>query len=143
MNLPVRRLDTGVPLPRYAHDGDAGLDLCAAEDVTIRPGVRVSISTGLAVSIPEGHAGFIQPRSGMALRHGLSFVNTPGLIDSHYRGEIRVIAINLDPSQDIEIHRGDKIAQLVIQPIVRVDVVECDVLDETVRGEGGFGSTGV
>lgn len=143
MNLPVKRLDSGIPLPRYAHDGDAGLDLCSAVDVTIPPGVRLAIPTGLAVAIPDGYAGFIQPRSGMALKTGLSFVNTPGLIDSHYRGEIKIIAINLDAKSDIEIRRGDKIAQLVIQPVIRAHVVEQNDLDPTARGEGGFGSTGV
>lgn len=142
MDLPIKRLDPELPLPRYAHEGDAGMDLRSAADVEIEPGHRALVPTGIAVAIPEGHAGFIQPRSGLALRHGLSFVNTPGLIDSHYRGEIKVIAVNLDPSTPISIAKGDKIAQLVIQPIVHVRPVEADELDETVRGEGGFGSTG-
>ncbi len=142
MDLPIKRLDPKLPLPRYAHEGDAGMDLRSAADVEIEPGHRALVPTGIAVAIPEGHAGFIQPRSGLALRHGLSFVNTPGLIDSHYRGEIKVIAVNLDPSTPISIAKGDKIAQLVIQPIVHVRPVEADELDETVRGEGSFGSTG-
>ncbi len=142
MDLPIKRLDPELPLPRYAHEGDAGMDLRSAADVEIEPGHRALVPTGIAVAIPEGHAGFIQPRSGLALRHGLSFVNTPGLIDSHYRGEIKVIAVNLDPSTPISIAKGDKIAQLVIQPIVHVRPVEADELDETVRGEGSFGSTG-
>jgi dUTP pyrophosphatase len=143
MRLPIKRLDTGLPLPRYAHDGDAGLDLYSAADAEIEPGHRVLIPTGIAVAIPEGFAGFVQPRSGLALRNGLSLVNTPGLIDSHYRGEIKVIAINLDPSTPVSIARGDKIAQLVIQPVTRAELFETDELDSTLRGEGGFGSTGV
>lgn len=143
MRLEIKRLDPGLPLPRYAHDGDAGLDLFSAEDVTIAPFQRVLVPTGIAVAIPEGHAGFVQPRSGLAIKQGLSLVNTPGLIDSHYRGEIKVIAINLDPETPIVIKRGDKLAQLVIQAVARVDLVEVTALDETVRGEGGFGSTGV
>lgn len=143
MDLRIKRLDPGLPLPRYAHEGDAGLDLYAAESVTLAPFERALVPTGIAVAIPEGFAGFVQPRSGLAIRHGLSLVNTPGLIDSHYRGEIKIIAINLDPSQTLAINRGDKIAQLVIQPVVRATLIECDELDETARGEGGFGSTGV
>lgn len=140
--LHIKRLDTDLPLPQYAHTGDAGLDLFSAEDVTLAPMERTLVSTGIAVAIPEGYAGFLQPRSGLAIRKGLSLVNTPGLIDSHYRGEIRVIAINLDPVANIEIARGDKLAQLVIQPIIKTELVEVDELDDTVRGEGGFGSTG-
>ncbi len=143
MQLQVRRIDPDLPLPAYAHDGDAGLDLYAAEDVSLSPFERALVPTGIAVAIPEGYAGFVQPRSGLANRHGLSFVNTPGLIDSHYRGEIRVVAINLDPDQTLILRRGERIAQLVIQPIVRVDVVEATDLDETVRGESGFGSSGL
>lgn len=143
MEVRIKRLDSGLPLPRYAHEGDAGLDLYAAESVTLAPFERALVPTGIAVAIPEGFAGFVQPRSGLAIRHGLSLVNTPGLIDSHYRGEIKVIAINLDPNQSITLNRGDKIAQLVIQPVVRAALVDCDELDETARGEGGFGSTGV
>lgn len=142
MQLRVSRLDPDLPLPRYAHEGDAGLDLYAAEDSTIAPGHRKLLHTGIAVAIPEGFAGFVQPRSGLALRHGLSFVNTPGLIDSHYRGEIMLIAINLDPAVPLEIRRGDKVAQLVIQRVERCEVLEVAELDATVRGEGGFGSTG-
>lgn len=143
MRMSLRRLDPGLPLPQYAHTGDAGLDLFSATSVDILPGHRVLIPTGIAVAIPEGHAGFVQPRSGLALRSGLSFVNTPGLIDSHYRGEIKLIAINLDPATTISISRGDKVAQLVIQRYEPVEIVEVDELDDTVRGEGGFGSSGV
>jgi dUTP pyrophosphatase len=143
MRLPVKRLDSGLPLPAYAHEGDAGMDLYAAQDVTLAPFERALVPTGVAVAIPEGHAGFVQPRSGLAMRCGLGLVNAPGLIDSHYRGEIKVIAINLDPGTPIEIRRGDKIAQLVIQPVVRAAPEDCSELDATARGEGGFGSTGV
>lgn len=143
MRLAIRRLDTGLPTPAYAHDGDAGLDLYSAESVTLEPFERRLVGTGIAVAIPEGFAGFVQPRSGLAIKRGLSLVNTPGLIDSHYRGEIKVIAINLDPSEPLPIERGEKIAQLVIQPVARVSLDEVDELDTTARGEGGFGSTGV
>jgi dUTP pyrophosphatase len=143
VRLEIRRTDPGLPLPAYAHDGDAGLDLYAAESLTLAPLSRSLVPTGIAVAIPEGYAGFVQPRSGLAIRSGLTLVNTPGLIDSHYRGEIKVIAINLDPETPIDIARGDKIAQLVIQPVARVELAEVDELDNTARGEGGFGSTGV
>jgi len=143
MRLPIKRLDTGLELPRYAHTADAGLDLFSAEDAVLEPFERKLISTGIAVAIPEGYAGFVQPRSGLAVKQGLSLVNTPGLIDSHYRGEIKVIAINLDPRESITIARGDKIAQFVLQPVACAELVEVDELDATTRGEGGFGSTGV
>lgn len=142
LQLRVKRLDAGLPLPGYAHDGDAGLDLYSAADLVLEPGERALVPTGIAVAIPEGHAGFVQPRSGLALRSGLSFVNTPGLIDSHYRGEIKLIAINLDPERRIEIARGDRVAQLVIQEVCQCSVLESEDLDATVRGEGGFGSSG-
>lgn len=140
--LRIKRLDTDLPLPSYAHKGDAGLDLYSACDVVLHPGERTLIPTGIALAIPDGFAGFVQPRSGLALRSGLSFVNTPGLIDSHYRGEVRLIAINLDPDHDIAIARGDRVAQLVIQQVCHCSVVESDELDPTERGEGGFGSSG-
>jgi len=143
MDLPIQRLDKGLPMPAYAHEGDAGLDLFSATDVTLAPFQRVLVPTGIAVAIPYGHAGFVQPRSGLALRSGLSFVNTPGLIDCRYRGEIKIIAINLDPTVPIEIKRGDRIAQLVVQPIAHCAPTEVEALDDTARGEGGFGSTGL
>jgi dUTP pyrophosphatase len=142
MRLAVTRLDPDLPLPRYAHRGDAGLDIYAAAEARLAPLERTLVPTGLAVAIPEGYAGFVQPRSGNAVKKGLGFVNTPGLIDSHYRGEIKLVVINLDPDETLVIERGDKIGQLVVQPVASVDVVEVDELDETVRGEGGFGSTG-
>ncbi len=143
INIPVKRLDDSVELPTYAYEGDAGLDLRASESVVLRPFERRLIGTGIAVAIPDGYAGFVQPRSGMALRQGLSMANTPGLVDSHYRGELKVCAINLDPNTEIHISRGDRIAQLVIQRVPTVDLVEVKELDETDRGIGGFGSSGV
>ena len=142
IDLRITRLDPSVELPTYAYQGDAGLDLRANEDVTLAPLERRLIGTGLAVAIPEGYAGFVQPRSGMALKRGLSMANTPGLVDAHYRGELKICAINLDPEHEIVIERGERIAQLVIQPVPVVNLVEVDELDETDRGTGGFGSSG-
>ena len=142
MKVEIKQLDPGLPLPAYARRGDAGLDLLAAEDVTLKPGERAAIATGIAVAIPKGYAGFVHARSGRALKEGLALVNAPGLIDSGYRGEIKVIAANLDPDEPIVIERGQKIAQLVIQ---RVETAEPQIVDElprSERGEGGFGSTG-
>lgn len=138
----IKRLDKSVQIPFYAYEGDAGLDLRANDDMIIEPHCRVLVPTGLAIALPEGYAGFVQPRSGMALKLGLSIANTPGLIDSHYRGELKIICINLDPKEAIHIERGERIAQLVIQRVPIVDLVEVDELDETDRGTGGFGSSG-
>lgn len=143
MKLSVRRLDPGLPLPAYARAGDAALDLFSTEDISIAPGDRRAVGTGIAVAVPEGYAGFVQARSGRALEQGLGVVNAPGLIDSGYRGEIKVILINLDPDAKVEIGRGEKIAQLVIQAVSSVEVVEVDELPDSERGTGGFGSTGV
>lgn len=143
VNLTIKRLDEDVELPRYAYPGDAGLDLRSNADLVIEPFERKLIPTGLAIAIPEGYAGFVQPRSGLALKQGLSFPNTPGLIDSHYRGELKIVAINLDPQNPILINKGDRIAQLVIQEVPVVNLVEVKELDETDRGSGGFGSSGV
>ena len=140
--LLVKRLDGDLPLPRYAHPGDAGLDLHSADAITLGPHERGVVSTGLAVAIPDGYVGLVTPRSGTAVRSGLSMVNTPGVVDSGYRGEVRIVLINLDPSHPIEIARGDRVAQLVIVPVASVDVREVDTLPESVRGEGGFGSSG-
>ena len=142
ITVPITRIDPTVELPGYAYEGDAGLDLRSAEDVSLAPFERRLISTGLAIAIPEGYAGFVQPRSGLALKQGLSMANTPGLIDAHYRGELKICAINLDPSHTIEVKRGDRIAQLVIQQVPVVKLVEVEELDETDRGAGGFGSSG-
>lgn len=141
--LPIKRLDSDVVLPSYAYEGDAGLDLRANVDIDIAPFERKLIPTGLAVAIPEGFAGFVQPRSGLALKSGLSMANTPGLIDAHYRGELKVIAVNLDANEAIHISKGERIAQLVIQRVPVVSLMEVDELDETDRGTGGFGSSGV
>ena len=143
INVRIKRLDDTVELPSYAYTGDAGLDLRANETVDIQPYERVLISTGLAIALPDGYAGFVQPRSGMALKQGLSIANTPGLIDAHYRGELKIIAVNLDAQNTIHIERGERVAQLVIQEVPVVTLVEVDELDETDRGVGGFGSSGV
>jgi dUTP pyrophosphatase len=142
VDVPVRRLDPNLPLPAYAHEGDAGLDLVAAVSVTLGPGERALVGTGIAVAIPEGYAGFVQPRSGLALRHGLGLVNSPGLIDSGYRGEIAVLLVNHDPEVPVKVERGDKVAQLVVVPVARACLVECEELPASARGPGGFGSTG-
>lgn len=143
LQLSIKRLDPHLPLPSYAHVGDAGLDLCAAQDAVLAPGERCLVPTGFAVALPPGCAGFVLPRSGAALQRGLTLANSPGLIDSAYRGELKVILVNLDPRQTVTISRGDKIAQLVVQRVEHCTLCEVDELDETVRGEGGFGSTGV
>ncbi len=142
IQLAIKRLDPSVELPTYAYEGDAGLDLRANEDVVLQPFERKLVSTGLAIALPEGYAGFVQPRSGMALKRGLSMANTPGLIDARYRGELKVLAINLDAHTPIRIERGERIAQLVIQQVPIVQLIEVDELDETSRGAGGFGSSG-
>lgn len=141
--VQIRRLDPELPLPKRAHRGDAGADLYAAESVTIAPGERVLVGTGIAMALPLGTVGLIHPRSGLAAKQGLSIVNTPGTVDADYRGEIKVCLINLDPREPISINRGDRIAQLVIQRVELVDFEEVDELDETTRGAGGYGSTGV
>ncbi len=143
MRIDIQQLDDGLPVPEYAHDGDAGCDLRSAVDVVLAPGERSLVPTGVAIAIPQGYAGFVQPRSGMAAKHGISVVNAPGLIDSHYRGELKVILINTDAREAFSVKRGDKIAQLVIQPVVTASFNVVDSLDETVRGAGGFGSSGV
>ncbi|HEY9557071.1 MAG TPA: dUTP diphosphatase [Acidimicrobiales bacterium] len=139
--VPVVRLDPDLPLPAYAKPGDAGLDLLAREAAVLEPGGRALVPTGIAIAIPEGHAGFVQPRSGLALRHGVTVLNSPGLIDSGYRDELKVVLVNLDPRERFEISRGDRIAQLVIQAVARVEWAPLDQLDGDSRG-GGFGSTG-
>ncbi|MGB3411173.1 MAG: dUTP diphosphatase [Microthrixaceae bacterium] len=143
LNVEVVRLDPELPLPEYAKPGDAGVDLRSSEDITLpRGGGRALVPTGVAVAIPPGYAGFVQPRSGLALKHGVTCLNTPGLIDSGYRGELKVLLINTDPSEDFEIVRGERIAQLVIQAVEHVAFVEVEELDQTDRGHGGFGHTG-
>ncbi|MDR7172307.1 dUTP pyrophosphatase [Nocardia kruczakiae] len=140
--IPLLRLDPGVPVPARAHPGDAGVDLCTTEDVILEPGERVLVGTGIAVALPVGTVGLIHPRSGLAAKTGLSVVNTPGTVDAGYRGEIKVCLINHDPRTAIQLRRGDRIAQLLVQRVELVDFVEVDELDETSRGAGGYGSSG-
>jgi dUTP pyrophosphatase len=143
VELLVRRLDPDLALPRYAHAGDAGLDLVARQDVVLAPGGgRAVVPTGVAVAIPEGHAGFVQPRSGLAAKHGVTLLNTPGLIDAGYRDELKVVLVNLDPATPYEVKRGDRIAQLVILAVGQAEVVAVDDLPAATRDTGGFGSTG-
>ncbi|MCY3786665.1 MAG: dUTP diphosphatase [bacterium] len=139
----VQRLDGGLPLPRYARPGDAGLDLRASEDAKLPAGGgRALVPTGLALAIPEGFAGFVQPRSGLARDHGVTCLNTPGLIDSGYRGELKVLLVNTDPHEPFIVRRGERIAQLVIQPVAAAALHEVEELPPSERGVGGFGSTG-
>ena len=141
-SLLVTRVHQAATVPARAHPGAAGLDLCSCEAVTIKPGERALVRTGIAIALPAGTAGFVLPRSGLAIKHGISLVNSPGLIDEGYRGEVKVILINLDPSEPFHIEAGDRIAQLVVQQVSPVQVVEAEELPETARGDGGFGSTG-
>lgn len=141
--VPIKLLDKTLSMPEYAYPGDAGLDLKAAEDAVLAPFERKLISCGIALAIPRGYAGLVMPRSGLAAKHGISLVNSPGLIDSDYRGEIKAIVINLDPHENFSIAHGDRIAQLVIVRVPVVDLEEAEELPETERGIGGFGSSGV
>ena len=143
MNLPFKRLDPTVPLPSYARTGDAALDLASNVDLEVGPGERALVPTGLAVAIPEGHAGLVLPRSGRASREGLTLANSPGLIDSGYRGELTCAVVNLDRERTVKIARGDRIAQLLVVPIAAVEPRWVEVLPSSERGEGGFGSSGV
>lgn len=138
----LRRLDEGVPVPGYAHPGDAGADLVTRVDVTLAPGERATVPTGISIALPEGFAAFVHPRSGLAARHGLTVVNAPGTVDAGYRGEIAVTLLNTDSREPVELHRGDRIAQLVVQRVERAAFVEVEALPESVRGAGGFGSSG-
>lgn len=142
IEIPIKVLDEGIPVPAYAHAGDAGLDLRCTEDFTLSPFERAAIPTGIAVELPEGYAALVLPRSGLALRHGISLVNAPGLIDSNYRGEIKAILVNLDPEQAFSAKRGERIAQLLVLGVEEVRLVLKEELAETVRGESGFGSSG-
>jgi len=143
VKVKVKRLDPDLPLPRFAHPGDAGVDLYSTVDLVIKPGMRQIVPTGISISLPRGWAAFVQPRSGLAAKYGITIVNTPGLIDSGYRGEIKVILLNTDRENSFEIKRGDKIAQMVVQQVAEVEWEEVDELDPTSRGTGGFGSTGI
>lgn len=142
MRIEVTRLDGGLPLPTYARPGDAGLDLLAADNAELKPGERAAVATGIAVAIPDGFAGFVHPRSGRALKEGLTVANAPGTIDAGYRGEIKVILVNLASNEPVYVRRGDKIAQLVIQRVEVAELVEVSELAVSDRGDGGFGSTG-
>lgn len=143
LHIPVRHLDPELPLPAYAHPGDAGADLVARADALLAPaGGRALVATGVAIALPEGWAGFVQPRSGLALRHGVTVLNSPGLIDAGYRDELKVILVNTDPSAEYQVHRGDRIAQLVIRPVAAATFVPTDELPDSVRATGGFGSSG-
>lgn len=142
LTVPVVRLDPDLPLPAYAHPGDAGADLCTTVDLVLAPGERALVPTGVALAIPEGYVGLVHPRSGLAARHGLSIVNTPGTVDAGYRGEVKVLLVNLDPRESVELRRGDRVAQLVLQRVERAGFVEVDALPDSARGAGGYGSTG-
>jgi dUTP pyrophosphatase len=142
VEVSITRLDDGLPLPSYAKPGDAGADLRTTIDVTLGPGERALVPTGIAIALPEGYAAFVHPRSGLALKHGLSVVNTPGTIDAGYRGEIAVLLVNHDLHGSISISRGDRIAQLVVQRVEHAAFAEVDELPESERGAGGYGSTG-
>jgi len=142
MKLPIEKLRDEAKLPTRAHEGDAGLDLHACEAAHIGPGERWSVGTGVAVEIPEGHAGLVLPRSGLAKRHGIALVNSPGLIDAGYRGEVRVLLLNTDPAETFRVEAGDRIAQLVIAPVALAEPVAVEALSDSARGDGGFGSSG-
>jgi dUTP pyrophosphatase len=142
MELPIVKLNSAAVLPTRGHPGDAGLDLYSIEGAHIGPGERWSVGTGIALEIPEGHAGLVLPRSGLAREHGIALVNSPGLIDAGYRGEVRVLLLNTDPAETVRIEAGARIAQLVVTPIALAEPVEAAELSDTARGDGGFGSTG-
>ena len=143
MRIPVVRLDPELPLPTRAHPGDAGLDLCTTTDAVLAPGERVLLGTGLALAIPHGFVGLVHPRSGLAAKQGITVVNAPGTVDAGYRGEVMVCLLYTDARHTVELHRGDRIAQLVVQAVELPELVEVDSLDETSRGTGGHGSSGL
>lgn len=143
VRLPAKRLDPDAPLPRHQRAGDAGVDLTIREDVSLGPGERAVVGTGIAVAIPEGFVGLVTPRSGLAARIGLSLVNAPGVVDAGYRGEVRLVLVNLDPSDAVALTRGERVAQMLLVPVARVDAVEVWELPPSERGAGGFGSTGI
>jgi len=143
LQVLIKRLDPGVPLPKYSKGGDAGADIVTRIDLTLAPGERALAPTGIAIALPNGYAAFAHPRSGLAIKHGVSMVNTPGTIDAGFRGELQVILINLDPRESITFKRGDRIAQLVFQKVEHADFVEVEELPGSGRSDGGFGSTGL
>ena len=138
----IQRLDPDLPVPSYAHPGDAGADLVAVSDLTLKPGERGLVGTGIAIALQDGYAAFVHPRSGLAAKHGVTLVNAPGTVDAGYRGEIKVCLINLDPDAEITLRRGDRIAQLIIQRVEKARFVEVTTLPGSARGDGGHGSTG-
>lgn len=142
LDVQLLRLDPDLPGPHYAHAGDAGADLVTTVDVTLAPGERALVPTGVAIALPPGYVALVHPRSGLAARHGLSIVNTPGTVDAGYRGEVKVLLINLDPAAPVQLRRGDRVAQLVIQRVERARFVEVEELPGSPRGAGGYGSTG-
>ena len=142
LEIAILRLDAELPPPAYAHPGDAGADLLSTVDVSLMPGERALVPTGIALALPEGYVAFVQPRSGLAARHGVSIVNTPGTVDAGYRGEIKVLLVNLDRHEPVDLRRGDRIAQLVVQRVEKARFVEVEVLPGSARGAGGYGSTG-
>ena len=142
VSVLIKRLDEGVPLPTYARGGDAGADLVTRIDITLAPGERMLAPTGISIALPDGYAAFVHPRSGLAIKHGVSIVNTPGTVDAGFRGELQVILINHDPKESVSFKRGDRIAQLVIQKVERANFVEVSELPGSGRGTDGFGSTG-
>ncbi|HET7304361.1 MAG TPA: dUTP diphosphatase [Segeticoccus sp.] len=142
MPVPLHRIAPDLPVPGYAHPGDAGADLHARQDVTLAPGERALVPTGVALALPEGYAGFVHPRSGLAARHGVTTLNAPGTVDAGYRGEIAVNLVNTDRDQSFTVHRGDRIAQLVVQRVARVRFVEVDSLPDSPRGDTGHGASG-
>jgi dUTP pyrophosphatase len=142
VDIWIRRLDDDVPLPSYAHPGDAGADLTTTVDVTLEPGQRTLVPTGISLALPEGYVGLVHPRSGLAARSGVSIVNAPGTVDAGYRGEVQVLLVNLDPQERVELRRGDRVAQLVVQRVETARFVEVDQLPASARGSGGYGSTG-
>ena len=143
LQVLIKRLDPGVPLPKYSKGGDAGADIVSRVDLTLEPGERALAPTGIAIALPNGYAAFAHPRSGLAIKHGVSMVNTPGTIDAGFRGELQIILINLDPRESITFKRGDRIAQLVFQKVEHADFVEVEELPGSGRSDGGFGSTGL
>jgi dUTP pyrophosphatase len=143
ISIEFKLLDELAQAPKYAHDGDAGADLVCIEDVTLAPGERLLVSTGIAIALPAGYVGLVHPRSGLANKHGIGIVNTPGTIDSGYRGELKICLINLDPAETVSLPAGSRIAQLVIQEVTTANFVEVQELDETLRSDNGFGSTGI
>lgn len=143
VNIKIKILDDSIPVPKYAHKGDAGIDLYSTIDTDLKPFERKMIPTGISLSIPDGYAGFVQPRSGLAHKNGITLLNSPGLIDSGYRGEICAIIINLDPIKSYSIKKGNKICQLVFKKVENANIEIVDDLDDTIRGSNGFGSTGI